>query len=223
MIGRLFAFLFIFVVVLFYSCDYNIKTWQDYDESSPVNEGSTSTDTGAPHIGPAIENIDGIFTESDDKTIFSLPSNIVLSSGTFLRNLDKNDNKFDLSMNISSSNAVDSFYGIALVDKDNQSNFNAVLFSQSGRIKIGKVTNQNWSEKIGIEKSVNLILGNEKENSIHLLFDEQTGNFSLFINSVHECDFYLDGIRTTEDIQYSLCVCVGNTRPVVEFKIKEDV
>lgn len=223
MTRRLFVFLFVFVVMLFSSCDYNIQTWQDYDEPSPVNGGGTSTDTPTPHIGPAIGNIDGIFIESDNKITFLLPSNIVLSSGTFLRNLDKNDNKHDLSMSISSSNATDSFYGIALVDKDNQSNFKAVLFSQSGRIKIGKVTNKNWNEKIGIEKSVNFIEGNENENSIRLLFDKQNGKFSLFINSVHECDFYLDGIRMLEDIQYSLCVCVGNTRPVVEFKIKENI
>ena len=72
-------------------------------------------------------------------------------------------------------------------------------------------------------ESVNVNKGFGKENEIRLLFNEQIGRFSLFINSIHECDFYLDGIRTANDLSYYLSVSTNSSDSVVEFHLEEGV
>ena len=208
-------YIIIFTILSFFvfSCDLKIKTWDDKEESATGGETP---------ISPTSISNDAFFTKSDNIITFSLFPSVSLVSGTFVKRVEDIENLKDFSIKTKVVSGNNFYYGISLLN-DNASDFKAVFISCEGEIRIGSTNKGVWSDKIKIVESVNVNKGSGKENEIRLLFNGQIGNFSLFINSVHECDFYLDGIRTANDLSYYLSVSTASSDSVVEFHLEEGV
>ena len=207
-------YIIIFAILSFFvfSCDLKIKTWEDEEQSTPGAETP---------ISPTSISNDAFFTKSNNIITFLLSSSVSLVNGTFVKRVEDIENLKDFSIKTKVVSGNNFYYGISLLN-DNASDFKAVFISCEGEIRIGSINKGAWSDKIKIAESINVNKGFGKENEIRLLFDEQTGNFSLFINSVHECDFYLDGIRTADDLSYYLSVSTNSSSSVVEFHLEEE-